>query len=359
MHLICSLKTGGAERLLIDLFRAAAAAGQPMIAVILNAAYDPRLVEELRSTGSPVYLIERRPGDKSPAFLAKLAHLIKQHDVRLIHAHDLGSKVWAAVLRLRFIRLKTVFTMHNTGIANRYSKWHRRFHNAMVSETIAISDAVRQESKDSGIAHVALIHNGIDVSRFRAAIKPAAPRQRLVIINVARYLHSQKGQDVLIRAVRQCVDQGLDVECQLVGTVAADPGSIVYLRNLVGELGLEDHVTFLVDRLDIPELLKAADIFVLPSRFEGFGLALIEAMAAGVPVIATNTGGPAELIDNGANGILVTVESEVELAQAIRHLAENEGLRESIAQEALKTAERYDIQTMQRLYQDLYRRLAA
>ena len=112
---------------------------------------------------------------------------------------------------------------------------------------------------------------------------------------------------------------------------------------LVAERGLGAHVHFVMDRTDIPNVLPLGDVFVLPSRHEGFGLVLIEAMAAGLPVIAARTGGAAELVNDGINGMTFEPENPQDLADRILDMAGNRNAAAAYAQAGSATADRYGI----------------
>jgi glycosyltransferase involved in cell wall biosynthesis len=151
------------------------------------------------------------------------------------------------------------------------------------------------------------------------------------------------------------VDAGYDVACDFVGTVVAwDKGSLPEMKALTRDLGLEDRVRFLEDRTDIPNLLHEADIFALTSRFEGFGLVVVEAMAAGLPVVASNLDGPAEIIEHGVNGLLFESESDADLAAKLRTLIEDEEFSSRIARAGGERAHTFDIGTMRNKYYEMY-----
>ena len=135
--------------------------------------------------------------------------------------------------------------------------------------------------------------------------------------------------------------------------------SYQYLKNLVKENGLENEIEFVVNRTDIPHFLNEADLFVLPSRFEGLGLSALEAMAAGVPVIVSDVDGPRELVQDYKNGYLFESENSYALAEAITHVyyAPTEARR--VADEASRFVRQFDISVMARQYQQTYHGLIA
>ncbi len=134
----------------------------------------------------------------------------------------------------------------------------------------------------------------IEVETFRAIDRERAFTTPLRLVNVARIYPKQKGQDILIKALAICASECLDIRCDFVGSPPeGDSVTVGSLKALAIAEGVADRVRFLCGRTDVREPLAEADIFVLPSRFEGFGLVLLEAMAAGLPVIAADVDGPA------------------------------------------------------------------
>ena len=139
--------------------------------------------------------------------------------------------------------------------------------------------------------------------------------------------------------------------------IAEESGNALVFRLLLlrNELGLQDAVHFIGFRQDISALLNGLDVFVLSSVSEGFSLATVQAMACGIPVVATRSGGPEEIVSDGFNGILVDVQVESQLAQAIRLVAADISLRKSLAENALHLARsRYTFDTMLARYDALY-----
>jgi glycosyltransferase involved in cell wall biosynthesis len=213
------------------------------------------------------------------------------------------------------------------------------------------------------VDHFAAISNGhlartahfLDIPRSRFALIPNSVRQFgprckrrrendvLQVVCVAR-LHRQKGVDVLLRALALVPD--VNVRCDIVG----EGEQWAQLEDLVQELGLSS-VEFRGFREDIETWLKSADLFVLPSRWEPFGIAVVEAMACGLPVIATRVDGPQDVIRHGANGLLVEAGNPEELATAIRVLAFDPELRNRLGTAAAEDARSYAPRAIAEHYQ--------
>lgn len=205
-------------------------------------------------------------------------------------------------------------------------------------------------------AQVEVVHNGVELDRWgpagseraavRAAIDGAAASG--LLLGVVAQLTPWKGQDTAIRALALLREEGIDAHLALVGSAKfRDPATrfdneryVADLHELVRELGLREHVSFLGEREDVAQLMAALDVLLVPSWQEPFGRSVIEAMAAGVPVVATDVGGPSEVITDGVEGLLVSPRTPPRWADAIRRLAQDEGLARSLARAARERVER-------------------
>lgn len=196
-------------------------------------------------------------------------------------------------------------------------------------------------------AKIRVIANGVDCDRYSAA-----PRKRPIrrIVTVAN-LREEKGHDTLIVAASLVAERHPDIEIALVG----DGPLRASLVRQVNLRGLRGRVRFLGERNDIPAQLAAADLFVLPSRTEASPNALIEAMAAGLPVVASRVGGIPELIESGANGVLVTPDDPPALAAAIGNVIDHPSFAAALGRAARVTAERrYAFSSMVGAFEQLY-----
>jgi glycosyltransferase involved in cell wall biosynthesis len=201
--------------------------------------------------------------------------------------------------------------------------WRRAAH------VVANSEALRELALRSlpGLA-VAVIPNGVDTELFHppAPAGRGAAGHRLRLLFVGR-LTRQKGADVLLQAMRALRGR-LDVEAALAGDGDARPA----LERMAGDLGLRDAVRFLgwCDRARIAAESRAADVFVLPSRDEGMSNAILEAMAAGLPVVATGLAANRQLVAEGSSGLLTPPDQPEALAEAILRLGADAALRQRL-----------------------------
>jgi glycosyltransferase involved in cell wall biosynthesis len=352
--LISSLTVGGSERLLINFAASCAGSVQEVVFVVINDKINEQFAAELVASGHPTYFLKRTPGERNPRIILNLLRIMRLHDVRLIHAHDSGAKHFAMLSKL-YRSMSVGYTIHNTGIVASWDRVRLRLHQRFVDWNIAISGAVERECQTVNLQRIFKVHNGIPLASFCAADRPRTFRTPLRLINVARLYPRQKGQDILIKAVGICASRNLDVLCDFVGSPPeSDPGTIEKLQQLAAAERVSNRIRFMCNRTDVQALLDDADIFVLPSRYEGFGLALLEAMAMGLPSIAADIDGPAELLIDGANGIKFKVGSAEDLADKIATLATQPELAARIARAAQRFVTRLDITHMRDQYLAIY-----
>ena len=353
LNLISSLGIGGAERLLIDTLRVSQGdPGVTYIAAIMNEAVNPGFLAELEASGAPVYRLNRREGHLHPKYLGALLAIIDRHKVDVIHTHNEGSRSWAMAARLLRPRLKLVYTVHSHDNAESITGLKRFAYTRLIDATVAISAFVAETAKVLRPKRLLLVPNGVSLERFRAIPRRPAADKTFHIVNVARFIRF-KGQDVLIEALGIARARGLDVRCTFVGTIA-EQDFFDELTAAVERSGLKDAVTFEIGRTDIETFFATADAFVLSSRDEGFGIALVEAMAAGLPVIAPKVGGAAEIVEHEVSGLHFRASDASDLAAALMRLAGDGDLRQRLVTGGLARAAAYDIRTMAGSLRDLY-----
>ncbi len=205
-----------------------------------------------------------------------------------------------------------------------------RFLNRFTDISLAVSQGVRQhllQQLQMPPERVRVLHNGVDLERYRhhrdrndirAAL--GIPADAPVVGLVARLDHWAKGHGELFQALAQ-VHSRHPVRCLVIGGGRRQPE----MEDMVRDLSLGQWVNFLGYRDDIPDLLAALDIFVLPSHSEGISRSLLEAMAMGLPVVVSEAGGSPEVVQHEVNGLLVPVKDSSALAGALLRLLENPG----------------------------------
>lgn len=262
------------------------------------------------------------------------------------------------------LNLKLIIAEHNTiSYTLRFSKF--RIVKKIISKIlyrkadtiVAVSKGVKEDlikTLKLSQEKVKVIYNPLDIDKIKEMAKEEINHPWLVnkeypvIINVGRLIY-QKGQDILLKAFK-IVNEKIESRLIILGK-----GQLLNeLKNLTKQLNIEDKVDFVGFQKNPFSFISKADVFVLSSRWEGFGNVLIEAMACGVPVISTDCpSGPNEIIENGKNGILVKVDDVYGLAEAILSILENKNFSDALSKNALKSVEKFDVFNILRKYEGL------
>lgn len=301
-------------------------------------------------------LLELR-GPSGLGMASPMAKLLRERRVEVLHSHEFGMAICGAVAA-RLADCPHVITMHGGPY---YSlKVRRRLALraacATGSRLVAVSDALRKSVADALWLRpeaVAVVYNG---SAPRAGRRDAtrealgiAPDQILVL--AVGNLRPVKGHAFLVQALA-ALDGRAPVAVAIVGSGSEEPA----LRALAHGSGVEDRLHLLGYRSDVPDLLAAADVFVMPSLSEGMPMAMIEAMLAGKPIVASNVGGIPELIDTTEVGLLVPPRDVEALAHGLARVIHDASLREGLGEAARARAlEHFSASAMAERYLELYR----
>lgn len=347
VHLTWGLAVGGAETMLVDIANEQAAAHETWI-IVGNQGVDPAIAASL---GPSVRLrgLGRPPGSANPWYPMKLVAWLRQINADVVHAHQ------ASFGRLkRMISAPMLLTVHST--------------RQPIGETIdafdsvcCISEAVRDDvTTRFPQCRPQAIYNGID---FRAVrVKARYGGRPFRIVQVSRLAHRTKGQDLLIRSLRSVVD-GLGADAVAVDFVG-EGESLEYLERLVAECGVAQQCRFLglKSRPWIYDELQAYDLLVQPSRYEGFGLTVVEGIAAGLPVLVSDIEGPREIIAGGQLGWSFRGEDVEDLSRKLLDIIALSGLPDFAATMRTRIEQarsRFDVRLTAQRYLEEYARLSA
>jgi len=357
---ICSARTlGGGERHLADLANGLARRGHDVYAALVPGS---PLQSEL--SGLPAENLIELPLRNSldlPSAL-KLAQFVRQHQIEIVHAHLARDYPLAAFAARRAGGARLILTRH---VLFPLSRVHRVLLRR-VARVIAVSQAVADGLIEQAIferAKIVLIHNGIDLDRFAKtkeddAAERQKPRARLCVGTIGE-LAPVKGQENFLRAAAIVGSQRDDVDFVIAGEDKSRTGeNRLLLERMIDDLGLRQRVRITGWADDVVELLRTLDVFVSASRSESFGIAMVEAMASGVPVVATMTGGAQEIIDPDQTGLLVPIGDAEALADALCELLDEPQRRERLAANARRMAsERLSLDRMitktEQVYQEV------
>jgi sugar transferase (PEP-CTERM/EpsH1 system associated) len=347
VHVTFGLDVGGLEKLLVEFARAADRDAFALHFVSLG--HRGAVADEIEAAGWPVTALGVPTGLR-PGLALRLARLLRRLRADVVHTHDDRPHLYGTLAaRLAGVR-RVIHTRHGQGIhQSRRQAALVNLAAGRVHRFVCVShDSARLAVRQGVPARkVTVVWNGIDLGRFA----PAGPRPGGPAVIVAR-LSPEKDHATLLRAAARVVrtDPSFRLE------VAGDGPCREDLHRLAGELGLAGCVRFLGAVRDVPALLARAGLFVLSSVSEGVSLTLLEAMAAGLPVVATRVGGNPEVVADGTTGLLVPATDADALAGALRVLwRDPETARSLGAAGRLRAEHHFDVRAMVAAYERLYR----
>ncbi len=283
-----------------------------------------------------------------PFIFFKSFYLIKKEKINLLHCQGfLGS--FLGYLLSKFFKIPYITTVQR--LEKRGFLRELVYKNAKVC--IGASSPIKDYFEKIGVKNIEVIPNGIDLKKFENLERKQ--HQGFVVITVAR-LEKVKGIEFLIKAfVDFRSQQSQQVELWIIG----DGSERKNLEELTKKLDLEEKIKFLgaIPNEKIPEYLAQADCFVLPSLKEGFGIVILEARAADLPVIGTRVGGIKELIEDGKTGILVEPGNSEAIAKAIQKIYSNPELRTKLINLAMARLKRYDWQNIAERVYSIYQKI--
>ena len=325
----------------------------------------PEFRRRLEEAGVRTHAVPIR-GDTDPLCLLRLARLMRRGRYRLVHTHLIHGDLYGAVAAKLSGVARLVSSKHGHGSLERPSRLYRL--NSLTwpwfDRVITISDALQPKTATvEGIPTriMTTIHYGIDSRAYAAAAAGGEDvrtplglsAEDVVAVSVGRLI-PVKGYEYLIEAM----SRALGAQPRLRLLIAGGGPLEESLRAQVRRLGLEGQVFLLGRREDVPRLLSQADIFVLPTLGEGFGLVILEAMAHALPVVSTTTMAIPEIVVPGETGLLVPPRDSAALAEAMERLAADPELRRRLGEAGHERLERqFTTQAMVAKTEALYDRL--
>ncbi len=332
--------------MLVDIANEQALSNEVKI-IIGNADIDDILLQSF-SERVRLELIGRPPGSHNPWYIFKVVRALKTFKPDIVHSHQESF-----IKILRFVSVSKVLTVHDT---NQKLESVRNY-DALYS----ISEAVRHDimSKQPD-ARSTVIFNGICSSTVKP--KTSYGQRPFRVVQVGRLDHRIKGQDILLRALQDVVRS---VGCEEIALDFIGEGpSKEYLTTLAEELGVAGQCRFLggQPRKKIYEQLHTYDLLVQPSRYEGFGLTVVEAMVARIPVLVSDMEGPMEIIANGKHGYYFAAENHVDCGQKIAAIikdSQKDNFSEKLIAHAEYAKKQFDIANTAQQYLDAYTRVIA
>ncbi len=360
LYVVGQLDKGGAEQQLAYLLENL----RPK-ATVLSLSEDGYWAEPIRRLGYEVIELGRSPGVSRVTRLWTLARLIRSQQPDVVHVFMDG-------LTGLYGRLAALIARHPHVIVGERrhpsldAGWYSLLKRVWLNRHVAAIVANARSSQTYLIAHdrvptwkAVFIPNGLNLSRFdnrgpddRKASLPESWRDK-VIIGMVCGLRPKKAPETFLRVAKGVLNQNPDVRFVHVG----DGPLRDEVARLSRDLGVQEFVLFMGERNDVPELLRAMDIFILTSRNEGAPNAVMEAMAAALPCVATDAGDCAELIGDGETGFVVPIDDEERLVDRLLRLVPDAELRQSMGMRGQARIQAFDLCRMAEQYRELYCRI--
>lgn len=366
LHIIPSLAVGGAERLVADLLPALDPQRYEasLLVFFRTPADDGSQIQQLRSRGIRVFEAYADKG-RLPGFLGgawralsavwNISRIIRRERIDLVHCHLFGDCYGRPAAMLAGV--PAISTEHNVNVSEPFVIFFiKRLTAWYLATTVAVSEAVRRDMivrYRLRAKRACVIHNSVDLSRFPLAEKQAEGSG--FRFGAVGRLDRQKGFDVLIRAMKKVTAEFPEARC----IIAGEGVERARLEALIAELGLQNSVALPGIERNVPAFLSAVDCFVMPSRWEGFGIAALEAGAAACPVVASRVDGLPEIIEDGRSGMLVTPDDDTALAEAMLAMLRLERTARRAFGDALRerVVRDFSLEVMASRYAELYSRL--
>ncbi|MBI5681012.1 MAG: glycosyltransferase [Methanobacterium sp.] len=274
-----------------------------------------------------------------------LMWIIKKLDIDIIHAHSVVPTGLIGVIVANIVRKPVFITVHGMDITNfennPFFKRLIRFSLNNCNKAVAVSMDLSEKMEKLEIKEdkIIVLRNAIDTKRFiplknRKIRNYYGVNDKDILILFVGYLDTFKGVFELMNSFHEINKKNVNVKLMIVGEGPKNNE----LKKIASRLCLETHVIFAgkISPSDIHEYYQSSDIFVLPSHTEGTPLVVIEAMACGLPIVASNVGGIPEIVINNKNGFIITPQNEIELISKVQILVKNQSLRNKFADKSIE-----------------------
>ena len=366
VHVVHQFDVGGLENGMVNLINRLPPERYRHAVVCLQGYSD--YSRRIRNPEVEFYALDKKPG-KDLGVYRRLARLLRELRPDLVHTRNLSAlegqyvAAWCGVpARVHGEHGRDVFDLHGK---NRKYNLLRKLARPLVHRYIALSRDLERWLIDTvGVRpdRIAQIYNGVDIERFhprreaRGAFGPPgfARGDEIVIGSVGR-MAEVKDFPTLVRAFISVIEQYPELRNHLRLAIIGEGASRAVCQAMADQAGVGDSIWLPGARTDVPELMRGFDLFVLPSLGEGISNTILEAMACGLPVIATRVGGNPELVEEGRTGALVPAGDAVAMAQAMLAYSRAPDLAESHGRAGRAEVERrFSMEAMLRAYMEVY-----
>ena len=347
MQIVPSFEVGGAETMCAGLCGCLGDMGHTVVAVSLSSVKTP-ITRQLEERGVDVRYLDKRPG-MDLGCIVRLRRLIRKERPQVLHTHLFALKYAA----LTFSGVPILHTVHNQA-EQEAVPLDQRIGRFLFQHGKALPVALSPQIRDSIVklyslpeGQVPVVLNGIDLSRCQGKTDYRL-QDPVELIHVGRF-YPQKNHQAILDALALLKKRGISARVRLFG----EGPLMEEIRQKAQALGLAEQVVFEGITDNVFPHLNRADIFVLPSRWEGIPMTVIEAMGTGLPVIASNVGGLGDMVSPGRSGLLIEPTGQ-DLAQAVEDLVKDPLLRERLGKNAREEAQAFRVEEMARRYERLY-----
>jgi glycosyltransferase involved in cell wall biosynthesis len=351
---------GGVENLILEICKKLDKNKVSPLVIVFQK--DGKLQNEFAKENIPVFIVEKGSG---LAYIMpfKLANLFKKNKIDLVNTHNQGAWLYGGIAA-KLAGIPLLQTEHTTYayLPKKAQRWNLlEFGLSLLTQQInTVSKSVADymiHKEHISKNKIKIIYNGIDPHRYEVKFDVVLKKEKLgikeseIIIGNIASLSDKKDQSTLLKAFQLVTKQIPNIKLLIAGEGCLRNELI----NLSKDLGLENKVSFLGNRRDIPELLQTFDLFVLSSIMEGFPIVLLEAMAAGLPIIATDVDGNSESVIHGETGLIVKPRDINEMANAIIQLLTNKEKAQQMGEAGKKRVkEKFTFEKMMQEYERIY-----
>ena len=290
----------------------------------------------------------QRKGSINFSLARLIKHTCEEHKIDIIHAHDSHAHTAAFLAAVLFGNKTDIVLSRRVDFkisGNLFSNW--KYNHPKIKSIIAVSEAIKNillpviREKEK----IKVVYDGIDLSRYDVTVNKQElkaqcnlPSDKRLIGNLSA-LADHKDYPTFIRTANELLKRHSNIHF----VVAGDGPLREEIINSVKAMELEQHITFLGFRKDVPPILKSLDVFLMTSKTEGLGSVLLEAFACGIPVVSTNAGGIPEIVKHNQTGLVAPVGDENALANQVDQLLSNVELRNSLVNNATGFVKHFSI----------------
>lgn len=323
LNLVFSLNNGGIEHLLYDTLNNWENNKINQSICVINEDYNYKLMNKFKSIkNTKLILLHKKKSWDKLRVLLQLIFIIKKHKINIIHIHSEASLKVIKVIKMFYRNVKIVYTIHDVGIVTKLNEKEKQTICNHVSKMLSISSKVDQEIrsqiKNFNQDNIIKVFNGVNFDDFEK--KKKTIHDPIILGTLSRIDIYKKGLDIFIEALNILNNRKINFMVYIAGS-NKDRTQITKLQSIIQKYNLSEQIILEGDCNNKYAFYSKIDLFILPSRFEGFGLTVIESIASLTPVIASDIDGPSEILNN--TDFLFEVSNAEELANKVEYVITN------------------------------------